>query len=73
MAYAERERRLLVTADDDFLADYAALERIGILFQVDDRAPPFETANVIDALADHVDQREIETHEQAFFLTADWL
>ena len=37
VAYAEREGRILVTYDDDFLAGHDALDRIGVLFQANDR------------------------------------
>jgi uncharacterized protein with PIN domain len=73
VAYAEREHRLLVTYDDDFLAGHDALGRIGVLFQPDDRTPPFETATIIDAIADHVDQETIREHDEPFHLTTDWL
>jgi hypothetical protein len=73
IAYAEREGRILVTYDDDFLAGQDALDRIGVLFQADDRTPPFETANRIDAIADHVDQPQILESETPFHLTTDWL
>jgi hypothetical protein len=42
----------------DFLADNDALGRIGILVGADDRHPPFEVANIIDAIATHVDQQQ---------------
>jgi hypothetical protein len=73
VAYAEREDRVLVTYDDDFLSKHEALDRIGVLFQPDDRTPPFETANVVDAVADHVDQQAIVEHDEAFHLTTNWL
>ena len=72
VTYAERERRLLVTYDDDFLT-HEALDRIGVLFQPDDRTPPFETANVIDAVVDHVEQRQIVDSDEPFHLTTAWL
>lgn len=72
ITYAERENRILVTYDDDFL-DHDALERVGVLFQPDDRTPPFETANVIDAVSSHVDQQAIISHDEAFHLTTNWL
>jgi len=71
--FAERERRLLVTYDDDFLAGHDALDRIGVLFQPEDRTPPFETANVVDAIAAHVDQSTVVAHDEPFHLTSDWL
>jgi hypothetical protein len=73
VAYAEREDRILVTYDDDFLAGHDALDRIGVLFQADDRTPPFETANSIDAIATHVDQLQVVESETPFHLTKDWL
>jgi hypothetical protein len=73
VAYAEREDRLLVTYDDDFLGNYDALERIGVLFQPEDRTPPFETANVIDAIENHVEQRQIVETDDPFHLTENWL
>ena len=73
VAYAERENRLLVTYDDDFLTDHDALDRVGVLFQADDRTPPFETANIIDAVASHAEQHEVAARSEAFHLTAGWL
>lgn len=72
VACAERENRLLVTYDDDFLAG-EPLDRIGVLFQPDDRTPPFETANVVDAIATHVDQQDVIDYDEPFHLTAAWL
>lgn len=69
----ERENRILVTYDDDFLAGHDTLDRIGVLFQADDRTPPFETANIIDAIADHVDQRQVTESETPFHLSTAWL
>ena len=71
--YAERENRLLVTYDDDFLVHHDALSRIGVLFGEDDRLPPFETANIIDSIEDHVDEQDVVEHDGAFHLTTDWL
>jgi hypothetical protein len=73
VAYAEREGRILVTYDDDFLAGHDALDRIGVLFQADDRTPPFETANIIDAIATHVDQPQVTESETPFHMTTTWL
>lgn len=73
VTYAEQEGRLVVTYDDDFLAGHNALDRIGVLFGVDDRIPPFETANVIDAIAEHVDQQQVVEQDEPFHLTTDWL
>ena len=73
IAYAEREGRILVTYDDDFLAGQDALDRVGVLFQADDRMPPFETANCIDAIAVHVDQAQVVESESPFHLTTGWL
>jgi hypothetical protein len=72
-AYAEREGRILVTSDDDFLAGHDAPVRIGVFFQPNDRTPPFETANIIDAIADHVDQRQVTESERPFHLSTAWL
>jgi len=69
----EREDRILVTYDDDFLAGHDALSRIGVLFQADDRTPPFETANIIDAIAGHVDQPHVIGSDTPFHLTTAWL
>lgn len=71
--YAERENRLLVTCDDDFLGEHDATGRIGVLFQPDDRLPPFEVANIIDAVATHVDQNQVVAGGEAYHLTDDWL
>lgn len=73
VAYAERESRIVVTYDDDFLTGHDALGRTGVLFQPDDRTPPFETANIINAVADHVDQETVVEHDEPFHLTSDWL
>ena len=73
VAYAEREGRILVTYDDDFLAGHDALDRIGVLFQANDRTPPFETANIVDAIADHADQQQVVESETPFHLTTAWL
>jgi hypothetical protein len=71
--YAESENRLLVTCDDDFLANHDALSRIGVLFSEDDRLPPSETANIIDSIESHVDQQDIVERDGAFHLTTNWL
>jgi hypothetical protein len=61
------------------LADYCrklghdALDRIGVLFQANDRTPPFETANIVDAIADHADQQQVVESETPFHLTTAWL
>lgn len=73
VAYAERENRVLVTYDDDFLTSHSTLDRIGVLFQADDRTPPFETANIINAIAEHLDQQQIQEREKPFHLTTEWL
>ena len=73
VAYAEREGRILVTYDDDFLADHDALDRIGVLFQANDRTAPFETANIVDSIAGHVDQRQVVESATPFHLTTAWL
>lgn len=73
VAYAERENRLIVTYDDDFLASHDALGRIGVLFQPDDRTAPFDTATIVDTIADQVDQEQIREHDEPFHLTTDWL
>lgn len=72
VAYAERESRVLVTYDDDFLG-HEALNRIGVLFQPDDRTPPFETANIIDAISQHVSSEQLVESEYPFHLTTAWL
>lgn len=71
--YAERTDRLLVTYDADFPASHESLDRIGVLFQRDDRTPPFETATIIDAVADHVDQQQVVENDEPIHLTTDWL
>jgi len=71
LVYAERENRLVVTYDDDFLTG-EALARVGVLFQPDDRTPPFETANIIDTIATHVEQQDIVDCDEPFHLTAAW-
>lgn len=73
VAYAENENRLLVTYDDDFLADHDARRRIGILFQPNGRMPAFDTANVINEVAKHVDQDAIIEYEETYHLTDGWL
>ena len=73
VAYAEREGRILVTYDDDFLAGHDALDRIGVLFQANDRTAPFETANIVDSIAGHVDQRQVVESTTPFHLTTAWL
>ena len=73
VADAEREGRILVTFDDDFLAGHDALDRIGVLFQANDRTAPFETANIVDSIADHVDQRQVVESTTPFHLTTAWL
>lgn len=73
VAYAERENRLVVTYDDDFLTNHDAIDRIGVLFQPDNRTPPFRTANTIDAVAGYVDQETVVEGDEPFHLTADWL
>lgn len=55
------------------LDDHDALDRVGVLFQPDDRTPPFETANIIDALATYVDQHQIVSRTDPFHLTYHWL
>ena len=73
VAYAERENRLVVTYDDDFLANHDALGRVGVLFQPDDRTSPFETTNRIDAVAEYVDQATVANTDEPFHLTSDWV
>lgn len=73
VAYARRADRLLVTYDDDFLAEYDALDRIGVLFQAADRTSPFETANVIDAVSEHLEQPAVVESDEPVHLTANWL
>lgn len=73
VAYAERDDRILVTYDADFLVDHEALDRIGVLYQADDRTPPFETANLVDAVATHVEQRQVVERDGPFHLTTNWL
>jgi len=73
VTYAERENRLVVTYDDDFLTDHDSLDRVGVLFQADDSTPPFETANIIDAIASHVEQQQVVERDEPFHLTTAWL
>jgi predicted nuclease of predicted toxin-antitoxin system len=73
VAYAEREHRLLVTYDDDFLGGHDALDRIGVLFQVNDRTLPFETANIIDSVSEHIDQQQVVKSRNPVHLTTEWL
>ncbi len=71
--YAENQGRLLVTYDSDFLTDTAAQRKIGVLYQPDDRTPPFETAKVIDAVEEHLEQRQVVDNSGAIHLTSRWL
>lgn len=73
VAYAERDDRLLVTYDDDFLVDHDALDRIGVLFQAEGRMPAFETANVINEIATQVDQNAIAAYDEPYHLSERWL
>jgi hypothetical protein len=73
VAHALTEDRLLVTCDDDFLSNHNALDRIGVLFQPNDRMASFRVANTIDAVAEHVDQATIVDADCPFHLTDDWL
>jgi len=73
VAYAERENRMLVTADDDFLTEHDALGRIGVLFLPDDRMPAFETANAVNEIAKQVDQRAVTSHHEPYHVTPRWL
>lgn len=73
VAYCEREGRVLVTYDDDFLAGHDALDRIGVLFQGNERTPPFDTANVINEIAKQIDQEIVVAHDEPFHLTENWL
>ena len=73
VAYAERENRLVVTSDDDFLTDHESLNRIGVLFQADDSIPPFEMASIIDAISEHVEQQQVAERDEPFHLTTDWV
>jgi hypothetical protein len=59
--------------DDDFLAGHDALDRIRVLFQANDRRPPFETVNIIDAVADHVNQRQFVECKTPLHLPSEWL
>ena len=59
VAYAEREERLLVTADDDFLPD--------------NRMSAFDTANALNEVATQVDQAAIVAHNEPYHLTGRWL
>lgn len=71
--YAEEHDRLVVTYDDDFLLNSGTLSRVGVLYQPDDRTPPFETANIINAIDRYVSQAEIAEYDAAFHLTEGWL
>ena len=71
--HAERKNRLVVTTDDDFLTDHDSLDRIGVLFQADDSIPPFETANIIDTISEHVEQQQVAERDEPFHLTTDWV
>ncbi|PSQ03101.1 hypothetical protein BRC95_09855 [Halobacteriales archaeon QS_5_68_33] len=73
VAYAEREEQLLVTADDDFLAEHDALNRIGVLFLPDNRMSAFDTANALNEVATQVDQAAIVAHDEPYHLTGRWL
>jgi len=73
VAYAEREDRLLVTADDDFLAEHDALDRIGVLFLPDGRMSAFDAANAVNEVAAQVDQGGVVTHDEPYHLTGEWL
>jgi len=73
VAYAERNGRLLVTYDDEVLGTHDALDRIGVLFQPSDRTPPFETANIVDAVDDYINQQQIVEAGRPVHLTTAWL
>lgn len=71
--YVEREDRLLVTYDDDFLSEHDAVERVGVLFQPNERTSVFDTANIVNQIAKHVDQNAVTVHDDAYHLTERWL
>lgn len=71
--YAERNERLLVTADDDYLTEHDALDRIGILFQPNARLSAFDTANVVNEIDKLVDQEAIVEYDEAYHVTDQWL
>lgn len=73
VAYAERENRIVVTYDDDFLVDEDSLSGTGVLFQPNDRVPAFETANVVNAIANHASQQQVVDASEPFYLTTNWL
>ncbi|WP_436908705.1 DUF5615 family PIN-like protein [Halosimplex marinum] len=73
VAFAERDDRLLVTYDDDLLTQHETLNRIGVLFQENGRTPAFETANIVNEIWKHVDQRAVVEHGEAYHLTGDWV
>jgi len=44
-----------------------------VSFRADDRRPPFETVNIIDAVADHVNQRQFVECKTPLHLPSEWL
>ncbi|WP_458190271.1 DUF5615 family PIN-like protein [Haladaptatus sp. NG-WS-4] len=59
-AYAKREDRLVLTVDDDFLTEIDETDHAGVLFQVDDRLTAHEVASIVDVVATHLDQSDID-------------
>lgn len=71
--YAEGHDRLVVTDDDDYLANHDALERIGVLFRPDARLSAFDTANVINEISNQVPQTAVVEHDEAYHLSEEWI
>ncbi len=69
-AYAQREDRLILTSDDDFLAEIEHTEHAGILFQPNERMNAFDVASAVSSIASHIDQGKIDTD---VYVTENWL
>jgi len=66
--YASADNRLVLTQDDDFLT-LAADHRVGVLFQTDETLSARTVGDIIDELADHIDQSTIVVE----YVSRNWL
>lgn len=66
-AYARQENRLILTSDDDFLAE---VDYDGLLFQPDENMPAADVAAAISSISSHVDQNEMTSE---LYVTDNWL
>lgn len=70
LAYARRENRYVLTADDDFLSEFADVDHPGVLFLPNERLAPDTIADVVSTLAGHLSR---EDQADVVYVTREWL